>query len=108
MSKVLTKLINNTILNSNFPDKLKVVDLSPIFKKDEPQKSKNYRPVSVLPAVSKVFKRLLHKQMSLHVEKYLSPYLCGYRKGFSTQQALLSLLERWKNVLEKRDTVELY
>ena len=108
MSKVLTKLINNTILNSNFPDKLKVVDLSHIFKKDEPQKSKNYRPVSVLPAVSKVFKRLLHKQMSLHVEKYLSPYLCGYRKGFRTQQALLSLLERWKNVLEKRDTVELY
>ena len=40
--------------------------------------------------------------MSLHVEEYLSPYLCGYRKGFSTQQALLSLLERWKNVLDKK------
>ena len=40
--------------------------------------------------------------MSLHVEEHLSPYLCGYRKGFSTQQALLSLLERWKNVLDKK------
>ena len=40
--------------------------------------------------------------MSLHVEEYLSPYLCGYRKGFSTQQALLSLLERWKNVSGKK------
>ena len=40
--------------------------------------------------------------MSLHVEEYLSPYLCGYRKGFSTQQALLSSLERWKNVLDKK------
>ena len=40
--------------------------------------------------------------MSLHVEEHLSSYLCGYRKGFSTQQALLSLLERWKNVLDKK------
>ena len=40
--------------------------------------------------------------MSFHVEEYLSPYLCGYRKEFSTQQALLSLLERWKNVLDKK------
>ena len=83
-SEVLTKLFNNTILTSNFPDKLKVADVSPIFKKDDPQKSKNYRPVSVLPVVSKIFKRLLHKQMSLHVKEYLSPYLCGYGKRFST------------------------
>ena len=101
-SEVLTKLFNNTILTSNFPDKLKVADVSPIFKKDDPQKSKNYRPVSVLPVVSKVFERLLYKQMSLHVEEYLSPYLCGYRKRFSTQQALLSFLERWKNILDKK------
>ena len=40
--------------------------------------------------------------MSLLVEEYLSAYLCGYRKGFSTKQALLSLLERWKNVLDKK------
>ena len=40
--------------------------------------------------------------MSLHVEEYLLPYLCGYRKGFSTQQALLSLLERSKNVLDQK------
>ena len=40
--------------------------------------------------------------MSLQVEEYLSPYLCGYRKEFSTQQALLSLLERLKNVSDKK------
>ena len=83
-SEVLTKLFNNTILTCNFPDKLWVADVSPIFKKDDPQKSKNYRPVSVLPVVSKIFKRLLHKQMSLHVKEYLLPYLCGYGKRFST------------------------
>ena len=40
--------------------------------------------------------------MSLRVEEYLSPYLGGCRKGFSTQQALSSLLERWKNVSDKK------
>ena len=45
---------------------------------------------------------LLHKPVSLHIEEYLSPYLCDYRRRFTTQQALLSLLERWKNVLDKK------
>ena len=39
--------------------------------------------------------------MNCYVEK--SPYLCGYRKGFSTQQALISLIEKWKTNLDKKD-----
>ena len=37
-----------------------------------------------------------------YFRNYLSPYLCGYRKGFSSQQALVSLIENWKRVLEKK------
>ena len=102
-SEILAELFNNTLLTSSFPTKLKVVDVSPVFKKDNPLKTKNYRPVSVLPVVSKIFERLLHKQMSLHVDRFLSPYFCGYRKGFSTQQTLISLLQNWKIVLNKKD-----
>ena len=40
--------------------------------------------------------------MSLHVEAYLSPYLCDCRKGFSAQQVLLSLLKKWKNLLDTK------
>ena len=40
--------------------------------------------------------------MSLYVDHFLPPYLFGYRKGFSTQQALLSLIEKWKNILNKK------
>ena len=43
-SEALTKLFNNTTLTSDFSDKLKVADVTPIFKKNDPQKSKNYRP----------------------------------------------------------------
>ena len=40
--------------------------------------------------------------MSTYFEQFLSPYLCGYRKGFSTQEALLSFIEKWKKSLDKR------
>ena len=63
-------------------------------------KAKNYRPVSVLPRVSQIFERLMHKKISFYIDQFLSSYMCGYRKGFSTQR-LLSLIEKWRKVIEK-------
>ena len=63
---------------------------------------KNYRPVSVLPCASKLFERIIQKQLMSYVHKYLSPYLCGYRRGFSAQYALVSLIEKWKESLDKK------
>ena len=37
-----------------------------------------------------------------YVDKHLSPYLCGYRRGFSAQYALVSLIEKWKESLDKK------
>ena len=42
----------------------------------------------------------MEKQINSYVNNFLSPYLCGYRKGFSTQLALLSLTEKWKKALK--------
>ena len=100
--ETLKALFNKAVLTGTFPNELKLADLTPVFKKEKPLKSKNYRPVSVLPVVSKIFERIMDKQMSLYVDNFLSQYLCGYRKGFSTQQALLSLIEKWKNILDKK------
>ena len=65
-------------------------------RKKDPLDKTNYRPVSVLPPISKIFERLMEKQVNENIKNNLSPYLCGYRKSFSTQYALLSLIERWK------------
>ena len=53
--------------------------------------------------VSKVFERLMHKQLTLFIDQHLSPYLCGYRKGYSAQHALVSLIEKLKACLDKQD-----
>ena len=44
--------------------------------------------------------------MSQHVDRFLSLYPCGYEKGFSTQQALISLLEKWKIILDRKGQVD--
>ena len=56
----------------------------------------------MLPSVSKNFERIIQKQFSNYVDEFLSPYLCGYRKGFNTQYALLSLIEKWTKELDNK------
>ena len=81
----MQKLFNEILKTGNFPDKLKFADITPVFSKNDPLEKENYRPVSVLPVVSKIFERTMQKQVTLFTKKLLSPYLDGYRKGFSTQ-----------------------
>ena len=97
IDKPLQNIWNHEILeNHKYPSKLKLADVTPIHKKLQTVIKSNYRPVSVLPVVSKVFERIMDKQINEYMEKYLSPYLCGYRKGYSCQHALIVMIERWK------------
>ena len=98
----LQKLFNEILRIVNFRNKFKFADITPVFKNNNPLEKEIYRPVSVLPVVSKIFERIMQKQVTLFTEKLLSPYLCGYRKGFSTQQALISPVERWKKNLDQK------
>ena len=82
-SEALTKLFNNTMNNSKFLNELKLADVTVTLKKDDPTKSKNYRPASLFPTVSKVFERIKHRQMCIFVEIFVFLFRCGYRKGFS-------------------------
>ena len=80
---------------------MKIANITPVHKKDEPTDKKNYRPVSVLPLLSKVFERLLHDQLSDNLEKCLNPLLSGFRKAYSIQHALFKLLQAWQEELDK-------
>ena len=60
----------------------------------------NYRPVSILPLISKVFERLIYNQLSEYTESFLNHILCGFRKAHSTQHALFKLLQSWQKELD--------
>ena len=97
----LAVVINNDISNSCFDSGLKLADLTPIHKGEEATNKKNYRNVSLLPVVPKIFEKLLQPQILAYVETFLSPFLCGYRKGYSPQHALICMLEKWRMSIDK-------
>ena len=82
-NSILQDIWNYEILVKQYsPKNLKLADMTPVYKKKDPTLVENYRPVSVLPCVSKVFERVIQKQLSSFINEFLSPYLSGYKKRF--------------------------
>ena len=105
VSNYLTKICNDSKIDQIFPESLKLADVIPVHKKDERSNKENYRPVSLLPIVSKLLERDMYNQIHSYIEKYLSPYLFGFRKGHSTEQCLNVMIEKWKKVLDQKKYV---
>ena len=76
----LTKIINNCFENGDFPDELKLAEVLPIFKKHDSLLKENYRPVSILSHVSKIFERLAFNQIETYFSTKFSKLLTGFRK----------------------------
>lgn len=102
--KPLTAIINQSLSNGIFPYKLKIAKVIPIFKKDDFHLVNNYRPISLLPAISKVFEKVVHNQlMSYFLENNLFyDHQYGFREGFSTELALTEFVDRISTILDKR------
>ena len=100
IAPALTEFYNQNIKNSAFPNELKNADISPVFKKEDRHDKSNYRPVSILPLLSKPFERILYEQIDSHTKDILSKYQGGFRKKFSSQHSLLVMFEKWKKVLD--------
>ena len=80
---------------------MKSANITLVFKKNDRTDKSNYRPVSMLPNLSKVFERCIYKQLSVYFYGLLSKQQCGFRKGFNAQHSLLKLLEKWRQSLDQ-------
>ena len=101
----LSAQINNNIATSYFPTELKTAQIIPVFKKKDPLDKANYRPVSILPALSKIFEKILADQMTEFFDNIFSPSLSAFRKGISCQSILLKMMEDWRKALDDRKCV---
>ena len=101
----LTVTINYSLRENIFPEELKRSEVIPLYKKLDPLKKENYRPVSLLPHVSKVFERIIYKQINTYMEDKLSKYLTGFRKSHGTQHLLVTMLEKWKKAVDNGEYV---
>ena len=102
----LTFLINQSIDSGKFPNLLKLAKIKTLFKKGDAHDTNNYRPISLLPAFSKIFEKVLLNQLvdyfNEHSLFYKSQY--GFRNKHSTELAVLELIDYLTQVADKGKT----
>ena len=94
LSYPLTGLYNRCIESCDWPLQWKKGDWVPVFKKDNKQDIKNYRPITVQTVIGKVFEQLLSKQLTSFIDPMLSNNLTAYQKDQSCETSLIGLVER--------------
>ena len=102
--KPLTFLLNLSILEGNFPQLLKLADVCPIYKKNDKNKCENYRPISLLSNLSKLYERVMHTRLYDFLENTNLIYdlQFGFRKKHSTNHAILSIIEDIRQDLDNK------
>lgn len=92
ISEILTIIINTCILNSVFPEALKFVKVVAVHKKGSKSDCNSFRPTSLVPVISKVFEKILNKQIITYFDNnnLFSECQYGYRVGMGTIKATVS------------------
>ena len=103
----LTKLFNISIATGCFPTDWKRARITPIFKNSDPSLPKNYRPISILPIVSKLLERHVHSLISKHLLRNhpISPFQWGFMPRRSTTAALCTLIHDWLSQLDNGNEI---
>ena len=99
----LAYIKNKDLMENNFSGNAKTALVRPIYKKEDRDKIKNYRPVSFSNGFPKVCERNLHDSLSNFTDKILSKYFPTYRKSYSSNHVLLKLIEERKKSLDDKD-----
>ena len=98
----LTQAINCCLRQGIFPDNAKIASVVPVDKgKPDKYDVLNYRPVSILDTFSTIYENVIKNQLVSYFDKYLSSFISAYRKNYSTQQALIRLLEEQRKKLDE-------
>lgn len=105
----LSDLINRCFEQGYFPEELKVARVIPVHKKGDRDSLDNYRPISILPALSKIFESLLRKRLTAFLEgnSLLDNHQHGFRRGKSTTTALVQMIEFITTALDEEDEVKI-
>ena len=100
-SKPLSDIINLSFNQGVFPNLLKITNVIPIHKKGDKLDCNNYRPISLLSNISKIFEKCMHTRLTnfLQINKLLFSHQFGFRNGYSTNHALTSLTEMIRKAL---------
>lgn len=103
----LTYLFNKTLSNGIYPDELKIAKIKPLFKTGDSTNCNNYRPIAILPIISKIFETIIKTRICsfLYTNRKLDPYQYGFIQKSSTNAATADFTELIKRKLNKKKLV---
>ena len=103
----LTHICNKSFISGLFPFEMKIANVVPIFKSGDDMVFSNYRPVSVLPVFSKLLEQLMYNRLICFINdnKLLYDYQFGFQKGKFTYMAMVILIEKISEALDRGDCV---
>ena len=81
--------LNEAICASKFPASFKFANITPVFKQGSRNQKENYRSIRISSIISKIFEKLICRQLSNHFDNILSKFQCGFRKGYSPQHCFI-------------------
>lgn len=103
----LTHIFNMSLTTGQYPDSFKLSKVVPIYKKDDPSLCSNYRPISILPCISKILEKIIYEQLYEFLEQ--NSLLCanqyGFRKHHSTDLAVLEVYDKISSSLTNHNHV---
>ena len=105
LSHHISTIFNQCVDTCTFPMDAKLAEVVPLYKKADNLTMQNYRPISILPSLSKVLEKIIHQQLLPFLGTILDPRMAAYRKGYSCQHVLLRVVEDWKLALDNRKHV---
>lgn len=111
ISKPLAYLINSSLNQGIFPDKLKLAKIIPVYKSGNKNKLENYRPISILSPFAKIFEKVVAKRIVTFFVKYnlFNSKQFGFRKGLSTTTAISHVLNLlYKNLDQRHKCVGIF
>ena len=107
IAKPLMLIFNKAITTGQYPDALKIAKVIPLFKKGESTLISNYRPISLLSLLNKIFEKLLYRRLYKFLVKHnvLYKYQFGFRRGYSTTMALIEVINNIKSAIDNNKFV---
>ena len=103
ISSILTKIFNKCVDDGVYPNILKIARVTALHKGEDNSDADNFRPISILPQINKIFEKLIHQRMLSFLKKYniLSAQQFGFLKNHSTSHSVTCLYEKLIQNIEK-------
>ena len=107
IKRPLAHICNHSFIRGIFPSELKIANVVPIFKSGADMLFSNYRPVFVLPVLSKILERLMYNRLILYINRHdlFYEYQFGFQKGKSTHMALITIIDKISEALDQGELV---